>query len=312
MNAPVAIVGGGDFGCSLARVVERVGREVMIWSRSTPTGLSSAIRVTDEMADLASSELLLFAVPSQHIRQVATDVGKHLDGRHYLVHVSRGLEGDELTPLSHVLREVTPCRRIGVLAGPLIAEALNQAAPSGAIVASPFAEVRRAVQRAIASATLRVYETTDLVGVELTSAIVGVLALAAGIAKGSSGGPASLAIVMARGFAEASRLAEVIGADPKSLIGLAGLGDAMALASGDDRPELKVGVALAQGLSAKEAATVSGSHIEGIRLSSQLAHFGERAGIELPIITAVRDVVSGTISVDRAIDALMRRPQRSE
>ena len=263
MNSPVAIVGGGGFGSALARAVRRGGRDAILWSRSGSADADEAVQVTDDFASLTPCELILIAVPSPHVRRLATQAGRHLDGRHLLVHVSRGLEGEELTPLSQVLRDVTPCRRVGVLAGPLIAEALNSGTPSGAIVASPFAEVRDSASQALASSSLRVYQTHDLLGVELASAMIGVLGLAAGIAKGAGGGPASLAIVMARGFAEATRLVKHVGADPESLTGLAGLGDAMAIAAGDDRPELRVGTAIAEGLPIDEAIARGGSPHRG-------------------------------------------------
>src|SRR5690606_27838602 len=106
-------------------------------------------------------------VPSVHVGALAVELGAHLDGSHLLVHVSRGLLGDELETLTHLLRETTPVRRVGALAGPLVAKALIEGQPGGGIVGSLFPEVADAVCDAIAGKRLRIYRTDDVVGVEI-------------------------------------------------------------------------------------------------------------------------------------------------
>jgi glycerol-3-phosphate dehydrogenase (NAD(P)+) len=123
-NAKIAVVGGGSFGWGLALAAERAGREVLLWSRRPQREGTPKIHLASSLAELARAELVFFAVPSPVMPALARELGVHLDGAHYLVHVSRGIVGDELQTLSQVLRTCTPCRRVGALAGPLVAQAL--------------------------------------------------------------------------------------------------------------------------------------------------------------------------------------------
>ena len=201
----VAVVGGGSFGRGLALCVAREGRPVVLWSRQRREIDAAGVRTTTDLSEVADAELVFLAVPSVHVGTLAVELGAHLDGSHLLVHVSRGLIGHELETLTHLLRETTPVRRVGALAGPLVARALIEGHPGGGIVGSLFPEVADAVCDAIAGKHLRIYRTDDVVGVEVASAMVGLMALALGYAQGLGFGPSTLAVLGTRGLAEAAR-----------------------------------------------------------------------------------------------------------
>ncbi len=312
MSPPVGVLGGGSFGQGLAKAAERSGRRVLLWSRTGRGEASDMVKLTKDLKELSAAEVTFVAVPSPHVRDLAAQVGRHLDGSHYLVHVSRGLEGDDLTPLTRLLRDETPCRRIGVLAGPLIAEALLEGTPSGAIVGTLFPEVVEAVRGAISSEALRIYSTDDVVGVEIGSAVIGLLALAGGMAKGLQVGPASLAVLVTRGLAEAARLGVYLGAEQRTFSGLAAFGDAIAFTAGDHRPESTVGQRLAEGIPLESAVREAGAYVEGLTLARRMSRFAEAAGIDLPVVTALADVIDGVATVDEVVPRLMLRPPKRE
>lgn len=312
MSLPIAVVGGGSFGQSLARASARAGQRVLLWSRQPRELDDASITCTTELRELADAELVLFAVPSPHVGGVADELGRHLDGSHLLVHVSRGLVGDELATVSEVLAERTPCRRVGALAGPLVAKNLASDEPSGAIIGSQFPEVIEVVTEALGGPSLRVYGTPDVMGVELASALVGLVALALGYAMQMGMGPGALAVLATRGLAEATRVGEVRGGQSRTFAGLAGAGDLIAAVAGDGRPEIEFGKALAQGLSLEEAATRAGAYIEGALLAGQVRAFGSRARVEVPLSTGLALLMKGQISAEKLTEALMARPATQE
>lgn len=311
MTMRVAVLGGGGFGRSLALAAARAGNSVVLYSREE-RAVPAGIEATRDLATAAHADILFVAVPSPHVLSVAHALRPHLDGSHRLVHVSRGLVGDGLVPITRLLREETAARRIGVLAGPLVQSALATGAPSGAIVGSLFPEVAHAVRSAIGSRTLRIYQTDDVVGVEVASALVGMLALAAGFVQATGAGPAALGVMCTRGIAEAQRVGHALGAREKTFTGLAGFGDLLAATSGDDRPEIRLGRALAKGMSLEQAAREAGAYIEGVTIARRVADFAQRRNMEAPIAHAIGEVVGGKLSVAEAIDALMMREARSE
>ncbi|MEM7160359.1 MAG: NAD(P)-binding domain-containing protein [Myxococcota bacterium] len=312
MSLPIAVVGGGSFGRSLAHAAARVGQRVILWSRQARDLSHESISCTTELRDLAAAELVFFAVPSPYVGQVADELGHHLDGSHLLVHVSRGLVGDELTTVSEVLALRTPCRRVGALAGPLVAKSLYDGEPGGAIIGSQFPEVVDAVSEAIGGPSLRVYSTHDVVGVEIASALVGLVALAMGYAYELDKGPGTLAVLATRGLAEATRVGEVRGGEARTFAGLAGAGDLIAAVAGDGRPEIAFGRALCRGLSLPEAAKEAGAYVEGAALASQVAAFGVRTGVTVPLSMGLVRLMQGKMTPEQLTDALMARPASRE
>lgn len=309
---PVGVVGGGSFGRGLALAAAREGREVVLWSRSPRDMGHEAVRPTSQMHELSRTELLFLAVPSPHVPDLATQLGNHLDGRHLLVHVSRGLVGPEIRTLSQVLRTETPCRRVGSLAGPLLANALAEGEPGGAVVGTQFPEVAQAVREAIGGSRMRIYETNDVLGVEVASAMVGLLVLVIGYLQGIGMSPASLSVLATRGMAEAARIGGTLGASERTFSGLAGFGDLLAAIAGDDRPEIRLGRALAKGTAFQDAAQHAGAHIEGLGIARRAADYSTRLGLEAPITETVAAVMEGRMDTEQAIQELMAREARAE
>ncbi|MCH9682132.1 MAG: NAD(P)-binding domain-containing protein [Deltaproteobacteria bacterium] len=313
MSLPIAVVGGGSFGQGLAKAAASGGRQVVLWSRH-PDRIEGgdAITATDAWSDIAAAELVFFAVPSAYVAGVADELGRHLDGSHLLVHVSRGLVGDELATVSEVLGTRTPCRRVGALAGPLVARNLASGEPGGAIIGSPFPEVVDAVSEAIGGPRLRVYGTDDVIGVEIASALVGLVALAVGYAARLGMGPGALAVLATRGLAEATRVGEARRGQSRTFAGLAGAGDLIAAVAGDGRPEIEFGKALAEGATISEAVHRTGAYIEGTALASHVVAFGARHRIQVPLADGIAHLMRGEITAEQLTERLMARPARRE
>ena len=317
----VAVVGAGAFGRALAGAIAGNGHEVILYSRSGSAETVAGVTRTGTLSNTADAELIFMAVPSRFVDETATALEPSLDGRHMLVHVNRGLAREEgsprrhttgLTTLSERLRDLTPCRRVGALAGPLVPESLAATRPGGAVIGTPFPEVADRVRLALASSSMRVYETADLTGVEIASAFVGVLSIAIGVARGLGVGPGALALLCTRGMSEAARLGAALGAKPETFGGLSGYGDLLACVAGDERAEIRLGEALAAGNSIDEAKAAVGAHVEGIRLSTRLDLFARATHVEAPILAATSAIARAEFGPSEALAALMAREVHKE
>ncbi|WP_075098044.1 NAD(P)-binding domain-containing protein [Sandaracinus amylolyticus] len=311
MSTPIGVIGGGGFGVGLARAIARNGRTATLWSRRDGE-VGERIEPTRDIAALGRCELIFVSVPSMHVAKVAEQLGRHLDGRHLLVHVSRGLVGEELRTVSRVLRELTPARRVGCLAGPISAKSIAEGVPGGGIVGTGFPEVADALREAIAGPTLRLYQTEDVVGVEVSAALVGLLALAIGYAQEMGINPAALAILATRGMVETARIGVSLGADDRTFAGVAGYGDLIAAVAGDERPELELGRALGRGLTLQQAGEHAGAYIEGVTIARRVQRHAMRRGIEVPIIEALADALDGKLTPTGVIERLMSRRSKRE
>jgi len=295
----IGIIGGGAWGKALATLVAGAGHQPRIGFRGTrPTGFPGTPNI-DALA--RESDLLIVAVPSDSvadaIRAAAPDAASRL------VFASRGLEPHQGGWMSDFVLDHTPCRRVGALAGPALAAEVVAGRPTALVVASEFEEVTRVTQAALHSEHCRIYTSTDLRGVELAGAIVGALSIAVGLADGVDYGIGAKGVIITRGIAEATRLGEALGADPKTFSGLAGVGDLVSCASSPEHPGFAAGLSLARG------GSIAGRIIEETRA---LVAIGADAGVDLPLTKAVLDVASGEATPRLVFDELMRRDARRE
>jgi len=306
MSLRIGVVGAGGFGRAIAQASARHGHEVVLWSRKHRE-LPHPIRSSTDIMSVRDCDLIFLAVPARHAVAVAEQLGEVVDGRHMIVHISRGLIGPELKTISRVIREKTVCRRLGALAGPLVADALAEGRPSGAILGTRFPELTKMVREALGGSELRVYDTPDVVGVELASATVGFLTVVLAYAQEVGAGPSTLAVLATRGMVEASRIGRTLGAKESTFMGLAGLGDLIAAVAGDERPEFRLGRALAKGAKLSNAVGEAGAYIEGIEVAAHMMEHARRLGLETPISSTFVALSEGRMSSNDAIQALMER-----
>ena len=306
----IGVLGGG-FGRLFARAVGRAGHRARLYSRSgTGEDLPDFVEVTSDLGSMAETELMFVAVPSQHIRTLMHELAPHLDGRHMLVHVSRGILEDERgepESISGLMRRVSPVRRVGVLGGPLGESVLAQGNPGAVVVGSDFPDVGQAVQGAVGSPTLRVYTSVDRIGVEVGSVLSGMLQFSIGFAQGLGFGPSTVGVLAARGISEATRLSELLGGQERTLTGLACVGDVLAGMAGDERPELLLGRLVGNGAPLDEALKKVGANVESTAVAARLQRYAERHGEEVPITAAVAAVLDGRLAGPDAVKLLMSR-----
>ena len=180
--------------------------------------------------------------------------------------------------------------------------------PAAVTLAAGDETVAAALARALGSAALRPYHSTDVRGVEIGGAAKNVLAIAAGIVAGRGLGASADAALVTRGFAELFRFGRAFGARPETLTGLSGLGDVVLTCSNAQSRNYSFGMAVGRG----DPAQASGVLAEGIFTAPVLVEMAKEKGVDMPIASAVADILAGRTSVDAAVEALLTRPFRAE
>ena len=302
----VGVIGGG-FGYGIAAAVARGGHQVSLCTRRSFEALPGGISVSGSLEEVLRHDLIYVAVPSPSLPSLLDELVHLVDGRHRLVHVSRGLVGVELKTVCQVLVQRTSARRVGVLAGPLSDAVLREGSPGGAVVASDYPEVIRCVRETLGGPRLRIYGSADRQGVEVGAAMTGILLFALGFGAGMGFGPSTLGMLAARGMAEIVRVTRELGGRAETLTGLAGFGDLMSAVAGDRRPEYALGEAVAKGISPGEAQANLNAHVEGAKIIDDLCEFVNSRRLDLPLVVALGGVLRGEISGEQAVDRLMSR-----
>ncbi|MEO8836096.1 MAG: NAD(P)H-dependent glycerol-3-phosphate dehydrogenase [Caldimonas sp.] len=275
--------------------------------------LPEQLRITDDFdAALrhAAGGVVVVATPMAGLESLLRRLPGSLDAA--VLWLCKGFQ-DESGALGHeIARRVCPQARVGVLSGPSFAIEVARGQPTALVAASVDAGVAAAAVATFHGASLRIYTSTDPVGVEVGGAVKNVLAIATGIADGMALGLNARAALVTRGLAEMTRLGVALGAEAATFMGLSGLGDLVLTTTGDLSRNRTVGLALAAG---KPLAAILGElgHVaEGVRSAPMALARARGAGVEMPIVAAVAQVLAGSLAPERALEQLMRRESRAE
>ncbi len=202
---------------------------------------------------------------------------------------------------------------IGALSGPSFALEVAQGQPTAVTVAFADPAIAARIQHEFSSETLRLYTSTDLIGVELGGALKNVIAIAAGVAAGIGLGHNSAAALITRGIAEITRLAVACGGRRETLAGLSGVGDLVLTCTGSLSRNRTVGEALGQGRNLPEIlASLGGKVAEGVLTTRAALGLARQHGIEMPITEQMELILNEGKDPREAIKALMLRPGKHE
>jgi glycerol-3-phosphate dehydrogenase (NAD(P)+) len=226
----------------------------------------------------------------------------------------KGVELHSTQRMSQVIDEVTGVGpgRIAVVTGPNLAREIAERQPAASVVACADVDVAAALQRLCHTPTFRPYTNADVVGCELGGATKNVIAMAVGMATGLGFGDNTTASLITRGLAETGRLAQAAGAEPLTLMGLAGLGDLVATCSSPLSRNRTFGEKLGAGMSVAEVSASTRQVAEGVKTCRSLCELSARYGVEMPIVEAVTTVVEGEMTPKQMLTAMMSRAARSE
>ena len=206
--------------------------------------------------------MIIVAVPSHSVREVARSAAPHLRGAPWVVHATKGFEPDTLKRISEVLAEEFPAYlsdRIAVLSGPSHAEEVARRSPTAVVVSSQSRETAEAVQSHLINSYFRVYTNPDLIGVEIGGALKNIIALGAGLSDGLGFGDNAKAALMTRGLAEIARLGMAMGARPITFAGLAGVGDLVVTCTSRHSRNWRAGYMLSQGKALEDVLAGNGN-----------------------------------------------------
>jgi glycerol-3-phosphate dehydrogenase (NAD(P)+) len=326
----VTVLGGGNWGTTLAQLCADAGCSVTLWLRSEEaareiretrtnhrytgdTQLSERIEPTTDLeVAVRDARMVLAVVPSSSSRGVIRTLGRLVTGEQIFVHATKGLELDSGKTISQMVREETAIKKLGVLSGPNIAPEILRGLPAATVVASHFPEVVEVAQAALTTPRFRVYANDDVVGVELGGALKNIVAIGSGIVSGLSLGENTRGLLMTRGLSEMTRFAVQHGARPLTLSGLSGMGDLVVTCSSQHSRNYRVGLGLAQGKPLDTILSELGMVAEGVRTTRIVHAIAERLGLYMPITAALCRVLDGSLSVGAALRWLMEQPARVE
>lgn len=325
-----AVIGAGAWGTALADLLASNGHETMIWAHEPDVAqsiddchenrrflagqtLAPSLHATnDQGAALDGAGLVVYATPSQHLRQIARAGADHVKADAILAVASKGVEHHTLALMTDVVGSEVKARAVVGVSGPSFANEVVARHPTAIVAASSDAGAAVAVQEAFASPTFRVYTNDDVIGVELGGALKNVMAIATGIVEGVGLGYNSRAALITRGLHEMTRLGVALGARASTFAGLAGVGDLVLTCTGAHSRNRQLGVEIGKGATLEEALRGKETVAEGVATTESAMQLAERHGVDMPIVEMVHRILFDGHAARNAVPELMARELRSE
>ena len=327
----IAVLGSGTWGTALARLLSLNGHRVALWSalpaeidnlaatRRHPNlpymELPEDICLTADMASaLEGAGLAVFAVPSVFMRSVAAKASPLWAPGTVAVSVAKGVEPGTYMTMTDIIENEIPSLKntVVALSGPTHAEEVARSMPTAIVSASRSAQAAEMVQRIFSNSFFRVYTNSDILGVELCGAMKNIIALAAGISDGSGYGDNAKAALMTRGMAEIVRVGRAMGCDERTFYGLSGIGDLIVTATSRHSRNNRAGFLIGSGKTAQEAVKEVGMVVEGINALPAALGLRDRFGLEMPITSAVDQIINGGADPKEVVTRLMLREYKGE
>lgn len=329
----IAVLGAGSWGTALSMILADNGYAVSLWSHRKQQAeeilnqhtnqkylpditLSNHILGTNELSEaLDQASAILLVVPAKAMRSVLRQIKDQLKQPMLFIHGVKGIEPGSFKRMSEVIEEEIPASlrtAVVVLSGPSHAEEVSLRHPTTVAVASSDLEAAKKAQDLFFNHYFRVYTNEDTVGVEIGGALKNIIALGAGMLDGLGYGDNAKAALITRGLAEISRLGTKMGAHPLTFIGLTGMGDLIVTCTSVHSRNWRAGNMLGKGQKLDAVLQQMGMVVEGVRTAEAAYVLAQKMKIEMPITTAIYQVLFDGKHPKVAVDELMDRDKKDE
>lgn len=328
----ITILGDGGWGTTLAIHLDAKGYKTRLWGafpdyieelRGTRRNrkflpgviISPNIDIISDMSNAVDgAELVIVAVPSQHMREVISRFkeGGRLANGAIVLSATKGIENTTHKRMSEVIYELLGDVDLAVLSGPSIAYEVARKIPTTIVVSSVKNHISKKLQDVIITDRLRVYTSNDVVGVELGGALKNVIAIAAGIGDGLGLGTNAKSAILTRGLTEISRLGAAMGADRHTFSGLTGMGDLITSCINPHGRNRWFGEELGKGRKTKEILKKTEMVVEGVATTKSAYELSKKYNIDMPITDQVYRVIYENKDSKEAVNDLMTRTPKAE
>lgn len=331
----ICILGAGTWGIALAKLLSENSHDVTVWS-ALPEELKflkennkhpnlegidipTEIKYNDSLEEtVRGKDFILFTVASAFTRRVAHSVSEFISEGQIVIDAAKGIEAGSLLTMTQVIGDefkksgVTFEPKLVALSGPTHAEEVAANIPTSVVSACEDEEVAKTVAELFFNSCMRVYTNTDVLGVELCGAMKNIVALAAGISHGMGYGDNTSAMLMTRGIAEMTRIGIALGCKRRTFMGLAGIGDLIVTCTSRHSRNNRCGEYIGKGLTYEEASAKVGMVVEGYHALAAAMELCKKYEVEMPIVSAVNDVIKNGKKPADVMNELMMRSIKSE
>ena len=328
----VGFIGGGSWGSTLANLLSDNGHETLVYDINADTVnminnmhthpffdsvLNEDVVATNNLNEVVDySDILVLSVPTKVMRTIMEDVKKLIKTPKLFINVSKGIEPHTLLTVSGIAEEIFTeheMKGFVTLSGPSHAEEVIKRKLTVLVAASKNIKDAEIVQNLFSNKTyMRVYSSTDIIGVEVAGSVKNAIALVSGVCTGLGLGENARAALIDRGALEIIRIVGVLGGEKDTVYGLAGIGDLIVTASSMNSRNFQAGLKIGQGEDVDTVVSNSKMVVEGVRVLESAHEIAVKHGLYLPIIETAYQVIFEKLNVNEAIETILNAQLKKE
>lgn len=324
----ISIIGSGTWGVALAIHLARLNNTIKMWAflpeeaesinkdrkyKNLPEAIidDKIVAYTNIEEAIQGTDIILHVTPSKFVRSTIKKYEKYVENQPIIM-CAKGIEKDSLATLSQVIEEELPDKKYGILSGPSHAEEVAMQIPTAVVFASKDEKLQNLVQDVFMNENMRIYSSSDVIGVEVGGALKNIIAFCAGIATELNLGDNSFAALITRGLVEIRKLGIAMGGNQETFYGLSGLGDLIVTCMSEHSRNRRAGRLIGKGYTVEQAQKEIGMAIESIDNIEAAYQLSKKYNIEMPIVEAVYDVLYNGLEPREAVNMLMTRKRKGE
>lgn len=328
----VGFIGGGSWGSTLANLLSDNNHETLVYDISSDTVkqineththpffecvINPDVIATNSLKEVVEfSDILVLSVPTKVIRGVMEEVKKYITSKKLFINVSKGIEPKTLLTVSGIAEEIftsSEMRGFVTLSGPSHAEEVIKRKLTLLVAASKNIKDAELVQQIFSNNTyMRVYTSTDILGVEVSGSVKNAIALISGVCAGLGLGENARAALIDRGALEIIRICTALGGEKDTVYGLAGIGDLIVTASSMNSRNYQAGLKIGQGQDVNEVVNNSKMVVEGVRVLESAHEIALKYNLYLPIIETAYKVLFEKLPINEAIETIISAKLKKE
>ncbi len=329
-NEKISVIGAGAWGTAISIHIARLGYKVNLWVREketldciTNTKMNklflpnhiipeNVMPSNDINEIIKDSKILLWAVPTQHLRKIISDTISNIPKNAFHINLAKGIEREHNIFPYDILKEYFGENSVSVMSGPSFADEVAAGKPTVLVIASKNNNFAKKIQHMFSNESLRIYTSDDPIGVSLGGALKNIIAIAAGICDGMELGHNARAALITRGLSEIVRLGNAMNVNIKTLFGIAGVGDLILTCTSKKSRNYIFGLRIGKGEKTEDIIASMNQVAEGIYSTYGALYLAKKFNVEMPITKTVHQIIWNGKSPKQGVIELMTRPLKSE
>ncbi len=310
-NVRIAIMGGGSWATALAKIVMSNVKYINWYMRrqeqidefirlgKNPSYLTGVKFDTDRInfsTDInkivKQSDILIFAMPSPFLKQHLKKLKRKLDDK-IIVSAIKGIVPDENMLISDYFVEKydVPIENVLVIGGPCHAEEVALERLSYLTIACQSREKARYIADKFVNPYIHSRISDDVYGLEYTSVMKNIYAIASGICHGLKYGDNFQAVLISNAVQEMNRFCTATNPQHRDISESAFLGDLLVTAYSKFSRNRLFGSMIGMGYSVKTAQIEMEMIAEGYYATKTIHEMNEKYQVHIPIVDAVYNIL---------------------